>query len=394
MKLAMPLLHPRTGTVLLKSGFKLSDRLIRKLRDMHVTECWVAYPSTDEICRFISPRIQQRKERMTNIIAQLFETLHQDAHAKLEFTEYRNVLRSLIEELAQDPTAAAYFTEMGGSYNNELRHASEVAFLSILLGLNLREYLVQERSRLGPNEARDVLSLAIGAIVHDIGKMPLDKSIRESCHVTADESDPEWQSHATVGHSMLSGSIRPAAAGVILQHHQYFDGSGFPRDVEEPDGTFRGQVGREIHVFARIVNVANHFDRLRRRPDGSMMPRVRVLRQMLNGPFTSRFDPVVLQALLRVAPVYPPGSMVRLSNGEYAVVVDWTPDQPCRPAVRIINREMFLQAEPEEPGARIELIAEPDLTIVEQDSFDVEADNFDPADFVPSVSGDEQRDAA
>jgi hypothetical protein len=237
MKLAMPVLHPRTGTVLLKAGFQLSDRFIRKLRELSVTECWVEYPSTEEIRRFISPRIQQRKGQVSEMIAGMFETLHQDAHAKLEFAEYRRVLRSLIEELVMDPTASSYFTEMGGTSDNELRHASEVCFLSILLGLKMHQYLIQERTRLGANQARDVLSLGIGAIVHDIGKMQLDDETRARCHVTADESDPDWRAHPTIGHRMLSGSVRPAAAGVVLQHHQYFDGSGFPREVENADGS-------------------------------------------------------------------------------------------------------------------------------------------------------------
>jgi HD-GYP domain-containing protein (c-di-GMP phosphodiesterase class II) len=393
MTLALPVLHPRAGTVLLRSGFVLNDRMVRKLRELAVTECWVAYPSTDEICRFVSPRIQMRKGQVTGLIATMFETLHQDAHAKLEFTEYRRVLRALIEELAMDSTAAAYFTEMGGTCSNELRHASEVCFLSILLGMHLREYLVHERARLNAKHARDVLSLGIGAIVHDIGKMQLDEDIRVRCHVTADETDPAWQDHVAMGYRMLSGTVRPAAAGVILQHHQYHDGSGFPREMENPDGTKRGLKGREIHVFARIVNVANHFDRLRRRPDGSMMPRVRALRQMLKGPFTPRFDPVVLHALPQVAPAYPPGSLVRLSNGEHAVVVDWDPAHPCRPTVRPVHPDVLLRGETDQPGERIELREQRDLVIVEHDGFAVGAENFDLDDFA-SASTKDRRDAA
>jgi len=390
MTLAMPVLHPRSGNILLKAGFELNDRLIRKLRELSVTECWVEYPSTDDICRFISPSIQQRKSELTSLIAGLFDTLHQDAHAKLEFSEYRRVLRSLIEELVTDPMAAAYFAEMGGTCGNELRHASEVCFLSILLGLHLREYLIHERSRLGATQAREVLSLGLGAIVHDIGKLQLDEDVLYRCHVTADESNPAWQSHVAIGHRMLSGTIRPAAAGVILQHHQYFDGTGFPKEVALSEGGRRGLQGREIHVFARIVNVANHFDRLRRRHDGSMMPRVRVLRQMLDGPLTPRFDPVVLQALPQVAPAYPPGSMVRLTTGEYAVVVDWDPAAPCRPVVRFIHPDVLLRGEPDRPGERVDLREEPDLHIIEHDGFDVSEDNFDLDDSLPA----DEREAA
>jgi HD-GYP domain-containing protein (c-di-GMP phosphodiesterase class II) len=393
MKLAMPVLHPRTGKVLLKPGFVLDDRLIEKLRELAVSECWVEYPSNEEIRHYISPVIQQRKAEVTSLIADLFEGVHHDAHARLDFVEYRRVLRSLIEELALDPEAAAYFTEMGGTCNNELRHASEVCFLSILLGMKLRDYIAHERPRLPKKDACNVVALGIGAMVHDIGKRDLDEETRTRCHVTADESDPRWQEHVTIGFRMLSGSIRPASAGIILQHHQYFDGSGFPREIETEDDEARGMHGSEIHVFARIVCVANHFDRLRRRPDGSMMPRVRVLRQMLDGQFTPRFDPVILHMLPQVAPAYPPGSMVRLSNHEHAVVVGWDPRHPCRPPVRILPPNVLAGDTMEQPGERIELLQQTDLAIVEHDGFDVAADNFDLAEYLPHEP-EEQRDAA
>src|SRR5690606_20367995 len=123
------------------------------------------------------------------------------------------------------------------------------------------------------------------------------------------ENDAGWQAHVELGHQRLAGFIERAAAATILQHHQYYDGSGFPRR-ESWDGVKRGLIGERIPVFARIVTVADQYDALRFQPDGTVWPPVRVLRTLLSVAMSRRLDPTPLKALLRVVPAYSPGSRV------------------------------------------------------------------------------------
>src|SRR5207247_1230985 len=95
-------------------------------------------------------------------------------------------------------------------------------------------------------------------------------------------------------------------------------------------------------VFARIVCLANHFDRLRQLGDGSVQPRVRVLKQMISTTLATRFDPVILGALPLVVPAFPPGSMVRLNTGDMAVVTNWHPEAPCQPVVQVISDDVLV----------------------------------------------------
>ena len=89
------------------------------------------------------------------MIAAVFDEVHRGAHAQLDFPRYRQTLRDLIEALVGEPTSAAYILEMGGSAVSDLRHAAEVCFLSVLLGLKLQGYLVMQRRRLPPSHARN-----------------------------------------------------------------------------------------------------------------------------------------------------------------------------------------------------------------------------------------------
>ncbi|XLZ68057.1 HD domain-containing phosphohydrolase [Massilia sp. SR12] len=104
-----------------------------------------------------------------------------------------------------------------------------------------------------PEEETAVLKHA--APMHDIGKIATPDSVL----LKPGKLDAaEWEimkQHPTVGLSILDGSTRPilkAAAVIAHQHHEKFDGSGYPQ----------GLVGHAIHEYARIVAVADVFDAL------------------------------------------------------------------------------------------------------------------------------------
>lgn len=374
MRLAVDIRHPERGTVLLTAGYVLDEAMIRKLRELQICEFWTHYPGTEQIQRYVSPTILRYQGRMIGVLADMFDHLHQDAHANLEYPLYKRTIRDLIESLVAEPTAASFVCEPTGASSNELRHSSSVCFLSVLMGLKLQGYLVSQRKRLAPSHAKNVVSLGLGAMLHDIGKMGLDPAVTRRYEETRDADDPDYQRHVAIGHKMVTGAVPPAASGVVLLHHRYFDGSGFP-EAYETVANFSELAGEEIHVFARIVSVANTFDRLRYQPDGLVLPRVRVLRSMLTRPLVAKFDPIILNALLQVVPAYPPGSMVTLNTGEKAVVMDWHHGSPCQPLVQML----YGNEKPDRRGSSaplIDLRERADLLIVEHDDIDVSHDNF------------------
>lgn len=375
MKLAVPVQHPQRGTMLLSEGFELDAALIRKLAELEIPHVWVVYPDTEQIKQYVSPSILHQQSQVISTVADLFDHLHRDAYAQLEFANYRKSIQGLIESLVAEPAAASYIVEMGGAGSNDLRHSSEVCFLSLLLGLKLQGYLIKQRKRLRPRDAKDVISLGLGAMLHDIGKTALDPQAIQRHLETGDDSDPQWRQHTLLGHRMLSGTIPPAAAGVILHHHQYFDGSGFPTSPGI-DGRPCGLRGDDIHVFARIVCVANIFDHLRHPHGDGNQPRVRILKDMLTGPGTSRFDPVVLATLPLVVPAYPPGSIVRLSDGRWAVVVAWHPEAPCQPTVQPLAAHPAKMPRHATKPVQVDLRQATNLLVIEHDGIDVRHDNF------------------
>jgi HD-GYP domain-containing protein (c-di-GMP phosphodiesterase class II) len=91
--------------------------------------------------------------------------------------------------------------------------------------------------------------------MHDIGKVGIpDRVLNKPGKLNAEEWEV-MKTHAKLGFDMLNHSERPilkAAAIVAMEHHEKWDGSGYPRGLQ----------GEDIHIFGRITAVADVFDAL------------------------------------------------------------------------------------------------------------------------------------
>ena len=104
-----------------------------------------------------------------------------------------------------------------------------------------------------PDSEAEVLRLA--ASMHDLGKLAIHDSIlTKDGNLTTDEFSL-MKTHSEMGYQMLKASKRPllqVAAIIALEHHENFDGSGYPSGLK----------GEEIHLYSRIVALADVFDAL------------------------------------------------------------------------------------------------------------------------------------
>jgi hypothetical protein len=125
--------------------------------------------------------------------------------------------------------------------------------------------------------------LHFAALLHDIGMMRIDRS---------GHCDPKhFMKHPRLGHKMMSRiRLWEGAAPIVLHHHEWYDGSGYPD----------GLVGDSIPLEARIISVADAFDAMTR-PEGERRGRSLegALAEIRNGAGT-QFDPAVVTAFARL----------------------------------------------------------------------------------------------
>lgn len=122
-------------------------------------------------------------------------------------------------------------------------HVKRVAEMAKLLALHYG---------LSPEEA-EILRLA--APIHDVGKLAIPDAILNKPGKLTTEEFIIMKTHAPIGYEMLKNSKRSIlkiGALIALQHHERYDGTGYPQ----------GLVGEEIHIYGRIVALADVFDAL------------------------------------------------------------------------------------------------------------------------------------
>ena len=141
-------------------------------------------------------------------------------------------------------------------------------------------------------DAKYCHQLRYSAQLHDVGKMGVAPSVLRKTSALDSAERREMDNHTVYGHRILSQSPRLAmAAEIALNHHEKWDGSGYPA----------GKRGDDIPLSARIVQIADIYDALRsRRPYKPSFDHAHARDIILHGDDRidsgGHFDPMVVEA--------------------------------------------------------------------------------------------------
>src|SRR4051794_17949543 len=277
----MSVFHPQAPeTELLKAGYVCEADVLAKLRDLGILSLYVDYPGFESLDRYLAPQLSPTRLKIYTQVKNTMAALEKTAQPTVSFPDYYASTCELIISLLQQGDHALYLEQMSTRMpGDEISHATAVAHLSVMLGIRLEQYLITQRSRLAPQHAREVVNLGVAGVLHDIGKIKLPGQLRAHHNLKTPQQPTDralWGTHAQGGFDMVRGGIEASAAAAVLQHHERIDGEGFP-PITPHNGPAAPPKGAGIHVFARIVTVANLFDRLALTPSGARRPNVLVL---------------------------------------------------------------------------------------------------------------------
>lgn len=388
MVLGLDIPHPSlTGGVLLRRNAQLDDRCIVRLAEMGVREICIRYPGLEHLAKYHDPRVMSTHRKLVSELAGVLDAGMVQQHVELDYWSYKRAVADVLEALTANPAAAALASDLASGDAPHVRHHGGVCMLSLLMALKLDYYLIRERPRMPAAAAKNLAALGVGAMLHDIGMTRIAPDALRRWNLSPDEADPAWQAHVQLGHDAVSGQVDPAAAGVVLHHHQHWDGTGFP-SRQELGGETRRLRGPEIHVFARIVAAAETLQRLRypaHAPGAddrlrAPRPTVAAMHDVLRTPLSARIDPLILRALVTVVPPFAPGTIVTITGGQTAAVVSWSPLDPCRPVVEVLNEGLNPKRNGREPTLeRIDLRTTQDVQVCEAEGQNVAQWLFSPA---------------
>jgi len=243
-----------------------------------------------------------------------------------------NTLQNLCEDFDCVNAAALQLSDDAGL----ARHCYRMAVLGMSIAVEL-----------GLNE-ENVRRVGTTGLVHDWGMLKVPEEIRNPSRPLNSVEQFEVQKHVMYSLDMLSRvkGLPTLVPLVSYQVHEQMNGKGYPR----------GRNGANIHLFARILNVAHTYVELttayRYRP--ALAPYDAMLK-ILNATKQGVHDPNVIRALLRAQSLFPVGSTVMLSSGRMAKVLRANGDRFTEPIVQIVQDQYGRNVLSTDPDSIVDL---------------------------------------
>jgi putative nucleotidyltransferase with HDIG domain len=250
----------------------------------------------------------------------LIDDLHFQAARELplDMKKASLVVSSMIEVMADDKAALQGLAVLKHYDESALHHSVNVTILALMIGVQSR----MERPQL--------MTLGLGALLHDIGKVRIPRQILTKPARLTDDELVVVRRHTLYGAHLLRNLAGPSRLAMIVafEHHANFNLSGYPRIIMKS----------VPHPLSRIVQVAEFYDAAthsRRTDHRPMLPAEAMA--FVASRAGEIFDPDAAHIFVRAVGRYPVGSVVELDSGELAVVLRPSERDPSRPVVKVVQ---------------------------------------------------------
>lgn len=343
------------NSILLKKGVELTESLVKKIENNGVFTIYIddGY-SNKEITEVIKPEL---KQKAVNAIKETFKSIskmnkkalaNDDLHFKEKLrlksmdkyvTSLKSISERIIDDLTNNHTLMINLVDIKNIDTYTYDHSLNVAILSAVLGIELK---------LTKNE---LYKLFMGALLHDIGKAFIDSEIITKTTELTEEENEILMQHSLLGYEYLKESYGLDATSKIiaLQHHENYDGTGYPKHAE----------GTQIHRFSRIVAIANVYDAMTSDSSNSRALPANEVIEYIMANCGSQFDFELASLFVRKIIPFPEGTIVNLSNGKIGIIEDVISDFPMRPVIKIFEKNV-----PIDQFKTINLMEETNITIL------------------------------
>jgi putative nucleotidyltransferase with HDIG domain len=231
----------------------------------------------------------------------------------------KEAVNGMVDVFLGDTDAIVHLINIKEKEEGIYYHSINVSVLALMLG---------KKAKLAQAEMQ---VLGMGALFHDIGKNRIEKKILRKTGPLLKAELELIQLHPRYGVEILNRTGVPDEVfRVVLEHHERFDGQGYPAGLK----------GNNINKLARIVMIVDSYDNLCNHPDPEKCMTPYEALAYMYSKRQSQVDMDLFSEFIRGMGIYPPGTVVQLSNGEVGIVISINPQNPLKPSLLLYDPDV------------------------------------------------------
>ena len=294
--------------VLLKANNKLTSTLINRIKQLGFDGLYI-YDVGEQINYNSQILSDETRQKAISCLK------------NMDTDEILELACNITDELRKNDNMIFEMINLSSYDNYTYVHSINVCTISVIIGmgLNLND--------------DDLNKLSQAALLHDIGKIYIDKNIlNKKEKLTIDEFELIKQ-HSKFGYDILKNNVNipSLVRNIVYSHHENEDGTGYPRGISS----------EKIHKFAKIIHIADVYDALTsKRAYKKAINPAEALEYLMCNVDNMFYKPYV-EIFKKYVTLYPVGIKVILSNGENAFVIKNNKSLLNRPIVKSENNEII-----------------------------------------------------
>ena len=366
MKLAEP--FSQNGRVMITAGRRLHENDIHLLNQKYpMASVLVGDPLLERAAGFEN---DSRERSVANKIHKMIAETMSKTASKLsrrtslggrDFMALEDAAMDLMLYLTDNPVTAALLIRTMNQGGYLADHTGAVFYLAMVLGSAVQSYIAgAHMNRTGcrtmPTQATmDLRPLGLGAMFMDLGMYALSDLYDQPDTELTPEYRQQILDHPIAGADMLPQSFPATARMVVRTHHENLCGTGYPAKVH----------GDKLHIFARIIRLCDYYaaatcptaERIAKSP-------ARAIWELQHGPARHCYDPLLVNMFARLIQPFPIGAKLKLSNGQYGVLVRYNRKDVFDPTIIIAFDEHSQRLPDEQIVPPFNLKNSPELRII------------------------------
>ncbi len=286
--------------------------------------------------RLSQHRCEKAFKQSVGDISDLMGDMRAQPKETLRATE--KMASDIVDDVMSNQSTTMQLVTIKGQDKNTHHHLANITMLSLIVGKELG---------LGDDEMQH---LGAGAMLHDLGKMKIQERIVQKRSPLSEIEQRTYKLYPEYGAKLAKkyGSLPKEVIEIIEQHREHEDGTGYPRQLESD----------KISKLSKIVAITSVYnDHCNSPRNKKLLTPYEAMSLMYS---QTKFDENILSIFINRLGVYPPGTLVKLSDGSFAGVTGVNHNDLLNPQVVLYDADV-----PKNEAEIIELSEVEDLNIEE-----------------------------